>query len=133
MGIQASMSSKPANTFDAHIRESHSPPFIYEDSPRFTSEDSSRFTSEDSSRFTSEDSLRSSPFTVIHENKISSKISDYGNKNLSPNQSDKSHSFVKEKVTVAKSSTTSTLASPNMPTKCFVGGVQRKKKKIAIY
>ena len=65
----------------------------------------------------------------MHENEVSSKISDYGNKNLSPNQSDKSHSLAKEKVTVANSFTTSTLASPNIPTKCFVGGVQRRKKK----
>lgn len=49
-------------------------------------------------------------------------------KKLSPNQLDESHSFADEKVMVAKSSTTSASSLPNISTKCFVGGIQRKKK-----
>lgn len=65
MGIQqASMSLKPANTFGAHLR------------------DSPRFTFKDSPRFTSEDSPRSSPFTAMHDNELSSEISDYDKKKI---------------------------------------------------
>lgn len=93
-------------------------------SPRYTSEGSPRFTAEDNFQFSFEDSFYSN--TVTHEDKLSSKIPSCDKENASLNQL-KLESFRDEKVKIAKSNTTSVL-SYNIPTKCFVGGVQRKKK-----